>query len=172
MNLGGYKHSVHSKRCLWPWPQASSCKVLGVLLDWHITSAVDSFESCSSICRASRVVENPPANTGDARDVGSIPGSGRSLGVGNGNLLQYSCLGNPMNRGAWWAIAYGVTRVEHDWTLLHSSICISAYIFNVEFLVHKPVNHNHNHKPPSLMSLPSISSRGLWPIDIYSGCFD
>ena len=44
-------------------------------------------------------VKNPPANIGDARDTGLIPGSGRSLGVGNGNSLQYSCLG----RGVWWA---------------------------------------------------------------------
>jgi len=46
------------------------------------------------------VVKNPPANAGDTRDKGSIPGSGRSLGVGNGNLFQYSCLENSMNRGA------------------------------------------------------------------------
>ena len=45
------------------------------------------------------VVKNPPANAGDARDAGSIPGSERSPGVGNGNLLQYSCLENPMDRG-------------------------------------------------------------------------
>ena len=44
------------------------------------------------------MVKNLPANAGSARDVGSIPGSGRSPGVGNGNLLQYSCLGNPMDR--------------------------------------------------------------------------
>ena len=49
------------------------------------------------------VVKNPPANAGDAGDADSIPGSGRSPGVGNGNPLQYSCLGNPMDRGAWWA---------------------------------------------------------------------
>ena len=46
------------------------------------------------------VVKNPPAN---ARDAGSIPGLGKSPGEGNGNPLQYSCLGNPMDRGAWWA---------------------------------------------------------------------
>ena len=44
------------------------------------------------------VVKNPPANAGSTRDVGSIPGSGRSSGVGNGNLLQYSCLENSMGR--------------------------------------------------------------------------
>ena len=46
------------------------------------------------------VVKNPPANAGDAGDAGSIPGSGRSPGEGNGNPLQYSCLKNSMDRGA------------------------------------------------------------------------
>ena len=49
------------------------------------------------------VVKNPPANAGDVRDMGLIPGSGRSSGGGNGNPLQYSCLENSMDRGAWWA---------------------------------------------------------------------
>ena len=47
------------------------------------------------------MVKNPHANSGDIRDVGSIPGLGRSPGGGHGNLLQYSCLENPMDRGAW-----------------------------------------------------------------------
>ena len=55
------------------------------------------------------VVKNLPANAGDARDTGSSPGSRRSLGEGNGNPLQYSCLENPMDRGAWWATVCGVT---------------------------------------------------------------
>ena len=50
----------------------------------------------------------------NARDPGLIPGSGRSPGEGNGNPLQYSCLGNPMDRGAWQATVHGVTRVRHD----------------------------------------------------------
>ena len=54
------------------------------------------------------VVKNPPAN---ARDMGSIPGSGRSPGEGKGNPLQYSCLGNPTDRGAWQATVRGVQRV-------------------------------------------------------------
>ena len=49
------------------------------------------------------VVKNPPASVGDAGDYSSIPGLGRFLEGGNGNTLQYSCLGNPMDRGAWWA---------------------------------------------------------------------
>ena len=54
------------------------------------------------------VVENLPVNAGDARDVGSITGSGRSPGGGNGNPLQYSSLENPIDRGAWWATVHGV----------------------------------------------------------------
>ena len=54
------------------------------------------------------VVKNQPANVGDARDLGSIPGSGSSLGKGNGNPLQDSCLENSMDRGAWRGTVYGV----------------------------------------------------------------
>ena len=56
------------------------------------------------------VVNNPPANVGDIRDAGSIPGSGRSPGGGHGSPLQYSRLENPMDRGAWWATAHRVTQ--------------------------------------------------------------
>ena len=56
------------------------------------------------------VVKNLPANTGDATDVGPVPGSGRSPGEGNGNPLQYPCLGKPMERGAWWAKVHGVAK--------------------------------------------------------------
>ena len=58
------------------------------------------------------VVKNPPANAEDARDVGLIPGLGRSPGERNGNPLQYSCLGIPMDRGAWWATVHGVTLLD------------------------------------------------------------
>ena len=60
------------------------------------------------------MVKSLPANAGDTGDAVLIPESGSYSGVGNGNLLQYSTLGNPMVRGAWWAIAHGVTRVKHD----------------------------------------------------------
>ena len=63
--------------------------------------------------RASQValtVKNLPADAGDIRDPGSVPESGKSPGGGHGNPLQYSCLENPMDRGAWWAVVHGVTK--------------------------------------------------------------
>ena len=60
------------------------------------------------------VVKNLPANAGYVGDADSVPGSGRSPGKGNNNPLQYSCLENPMDRGAWWAIVHGVA--ESDMT--------------------------------------------------------
>ena len=56
------------------------------------------------------VVKNPPASAEDGRDAGSIPGSGRSPGEGNGNSVQYSCLGNPMDRRVWQTVVHGVTK--------------------------------------------------------------
>ena len=58
------------------------------------------------------MVKNTPANARDIRDVGSIPGSRRSPGEGNGNPFQYSCLENPMDREDWWAAAPGVAKSD------------------------------------------------------------
>ena len=62
-----------------------------------------------------RLVKNLPADAGDPRGLGLIPGLGRSPGGGHGNPLQYSCLENSMDRGAWWAMVHRVTK---SWTLL------------------------------------------------------
>ena len=59
------------------------------------------------------VVKNPPANAGDVKDLGSIPGSGRSPGGGHGNPLQYSCLENPIDRGAWQSTVHKVARSQN-----------------------------------------------------------
>ena len=70
---------------------------------------------CSVNYRASLValvVKNLPANAQDLRDAGSVPGLGRSPGEGNGNPLQYSCLENLMDRGAWRVIVHGVTESQ------------------------------------------------------------
>ena len=79
------------------------------------------------------VVKNLPAKAGDLRNLGSIPGLGRSSSGGHGNPLQYSCLENPMDREAWWATVHGVTksqtRLSHEaHTHTHTSrICKELY---------------------------------------------
>ena len=74
----------------------------------------DKYSCCPCASQMAQVVKNLPASAGDSRDVGLIPGSGRSLGGGNGDPLQYSCLKNSMDREAWWATVHGVT--ESDMT--------------------------------------------------------
>ena len=76
------------------------------------------------------VVKNPPANTGDIRDWGSIPGSGRSPGGGPGNPLQYSCLENPMDRGGWRAIAHRVSKSQTQLKRLsmYTHMCNLSYV--------------------------------------------
>ena len=75
------------------------------------------------------VMKNTPANAGDTRNASLIPGWGRSPGEGNGNPLQYSCLANPMDRGAWQATVH---RVAKNWTWLHDS-------------THRTYTHTHTH---------------------------
>ena len=75
----------------------------------------------------SAVGKNPPANAGDARDAGLIPGSRRSPGGGHGNPLQYSCLKNSTDRRAWRATVYGVAKSRtwlSDWARTASSISL------------------------------------------------
>ena len=77
-----------------------------------MSSKMNSCKCFSRVSLVGQTVKNLPANAGD---VGSIPGSGRSPGEGNDNPLQYSCLGNPMDREAWWTTVHGVAK-ESDTT--------------------------------------------------------
>ena len=81
------------------------------------------------------MVKNLPANAGDIRDAGSIPGLGRSLGVGNGTPLQYSCLENFMDRGAWQGAIHGVAK---NWTWLKQ---LSTHSFTLIADVKLCANH-------------------------------
>ena len=87
-------HQAHHQSCTLPAPTAP-LKLLGAWLP----------PICSYL---TTVVKTLPASAGGTRDTGSVPGWGRSPGGGNGNPLQDSCLGNPMDRGAWWAAVHEV----------------------------------------------------------------
>ena len=91
-----------------------------------------------------------PANAGDERDLGLIPGSGRTPGEGHGNPLQYSCLENSMDRGAWQATVHGLTK---SWTRLSTHTCTHTH------------THTHTYTPsPWLQPLPNISPDSAWNI--------
>ena len=80
---------------------------------WVHTSLTQQFHPQVFVCvwrTHDSAVKNLPANAGEARDMGSIRRLGRCPGEGNDNPLQYSCLGNPMDRGAWWATVHGVAK--------------------------------------------------------------
>ena len=79
-----------------------------------------------SASQVAPVVKNSLVKAGDIRDVASIPGSGRSPGEGNGNPLQHSYLENSMDRGAWRATVYGVTK---SWTQLNNFTFTIAVLF-------------------------------------------
>ena len=80
-------------------------KIIYVSLDfWHVIFKCEGF-------LGALVIKNLPANSGDVREVSSIPGSRRSLGGGHGNSLQH-CLENRMDGGAWWAIVHGVGKIQ------------------------------------------------------------
>ena len=91
------------------------------------------------------VVKNPPAPAGDTRAMSSIPGLGRCPGGGNGNSLQYSCLENPMHRGAWWATVHGVaksrTRLsDFTFTFTMWSECYTGFLELKERSILSPKN--------------------------------
>ena len=97
-----------------------------------------SLQSCPTLCDpicggflGGSAIKNPPAN---GRDMGSVPGWERSSGEGNGNPLQYPCLENPMDRGAWWTTVHGVTK---SWTRLkqlsvHTHIHTHTHVSHIQ----------------------------------------
>ena len=79
---------------------------------FHIYFQISVFMFFRWASQVALVVKNPPANAGDIRDTGSIPGLGRSPGGGHDSTLQYSCQDNPVDRGAWRATVHGVIRSQ------------------------------------------------------------
>ena len=79
---------------------------------WTCNQGISTGPLCLEGASQVVLVAKNPINAGDSRDLGLIPGSGRSLGVGNSNPLQDSCLENPMDRGAWWATIHETAKSQ------------------------------------------------------------
>ena len=84
-----------------------------VCVCFFVVLATQVFKNICIVIHLAQLVRNLPANAGDAQDSGSIPGLGGPPEKGNGNLLQYYCLKNSMDRGAWRVTVHGVTK---SWT--------------------------------------------------------
>jgi len=109
------KNSTYLLRGYWVpdvVPRKTNMNKIQFLYAKHNTSKIREKQVLNWSFPGGSVVKNPPA---DARDMGSVPGVGRSPGGGNGNPLQYSFLENHMDRRAWWATVHGVTK---SWTWL------------------------------------------------------
>ena len=121
------------RKCMSLWFWTSLNKKQNVIPSLHCSGSYyedlktqfnSSGKSCCTLqldLPGGSVVKNPPAKAGGVWDADSIPGLGRSPGIVSGNPLQYSCLENPMDRGAWWATVHGVTesQKEFNWGTEH-----------------------------------------------------
>ena len=134
LNVNGFCESV-------------SCSIVSTFLRPHGLEVCQLFLSLEahgflyrcwlSLLRASQValvVKHPPANAGNWRDVGSIPGSGRYPGGGHGNPLKLSCLENSVNRGAWQATANRVTKSRTWLKRLSMAYILIKWLFGVMFI--------------------------------------
>ena len=101
------------------------------------------------------VVEKSPANAGDTGDTGSIPGLGRSPGEGNGNPLRYSCLENPVDRGAWWATVHEGPKSQTQLSR-HTCTCVLGSGWG---LVGKSSSYPLGHGHPRLIDAQPASYR-------------
>ena len=114
-NQGSNPQPLHCKADSYPLDHQQSPSVHLYLhiftCSWHIIIVLHIFLLSWGL-EFPRWLSGPPANAGDAGDMGSTPGSGRSSWGRNGNSLQYSCLGNPMDRGASWDTVHGVTKSQ------------------------------------------------------------
>ena len=112
-----------------PWSQVPGPEHLATLNWIHILERICFKKGLGFPGRS--VIKNLLANAGDT---GLIPGSGRSPREGNDKPIQYSCLKNPMDRGAWWATVHGATKVRHDWACsLNSKFHKTELIHTIDY---------------------------------------
>ena len=105
--VGSCPGTNRAEKCI--WTRTDYYKVTGLE---EVLRVIRDYCQVVRFISVALMVKNPLANTGDTGNMGSIPRSGRSPGEGSGNPLQYSCLENSMDRGAWWAIVHGITKSQ------------------------------------------------------------
>ena len=122
-----------------------------------------------SLSQVALVVKNLPANSGEARDVGSIPGLKRSPGVGYSSPLQYSCLENSTDRGAYWAVVHSIARSHacmhvHTHTHTHTELILYMlkYILRLSHFHFSSGNTERLHFPTFLLDKGHVTM--VWPI--------
>ena len=96
---------------------------------FDVRSYINKYLNINGASQEALLVKNPPVNAEEIRETGSIPGSGRSPGEGNGNPLQYSYLEEPIDRGAWRAIVHGVTKNQTWLKQLNTLMQILIYLY-------------------------------------------
>ena len=110
--------------------------------------------------------EESTCNAGETRDAGSVPGSGRSSGGGNGNPLQYSCLATPRDRGAWQATVHGVTK---SWTRLsdtHTHTHTHTLSTVLSALLQQTIDYHGMQWPGNKAMLSSESNQEIWTTEV------
>ena len=131
--------------CFWAFSSCSERGLLIVAVSWLFiveTSFVEEYKGFPG----GTMLKNPPASAGDW---GSISGLGKSPGPGNGNPLQNSCLRNPIDRGAWWATAHGVAKVQTTDTCTLACVCART--------------HTHTHTHTQVLGCEGFSSCSKQP---------
>ena len=116
-----------------PWrdgPKWYNFICIYICVYFNINMHIHTYIHIYGASQVSLVVKNQAANAGDLRDMGSIPGSGRSPEGGHGNPLQYTCLENPMDRGAWWGTARGVAK---GWTWLSDGHWLTDWYSDIQY---------------------------------------
>ena len=118
------------------------------------------------------VVKNPLANAGDLRDTGSIPGLGRLPGLSHGNPLQYSCLENSMNRGAWWVTVHRVTKSQTRLSNYHFHFQMLSWTSEVALLVKNPPANARDTRDSSSIPRSGRSPGGGHGNPLHSSCLE
>ena len=132
-------------------------------LQFHLQISLNNYSS-----HPSKVVKNTPANAGDVRDEGSVPGSGRSPEGGHGSPLQYSCLENPWTEESGGLQSMGLHRVRHDWSNLVHSYTHTVIVFkNDYFLKYTVLWFNQLSRPVKLFPVLLEANKQILGTDIH-----